>query len=91
VLWQLLALSRLVRSSLSFLPRLRGRGGRQNAIEDSVTGSLSGFWEGAVTISYNYLAIPLCLLLWLILCVVRGGDELSEWWVILRSMPSRFA
>jgi len=43
VLWQLLALSRLVRSSLSFLPRLRGRGGRQNAIEDSVTGSLSGF------------------------------------------------
>lgn len=43
VLWQLLALSRLVRSSLSFLPRLRGRGGRQNAIDDSVTGSLSGF------------------------------------------------
>jgi hypothetical protein len=38
--WQLLALSRLVRSSLSFLPSCE-EGGRQNAIDDSVTGSLS--------------------------------------------------
>ena len=40
-MWQLLALSRLVRSSLSFLPPREE--GRQNAIEDSVTGSLSRF------------------------------------------------